>query len=179
MKEIWKDIPYAEGYQVSNLGRVKSLARVVEGKGKRKCAIKEKIIGNKPDRFGYKSVTLRINRKQVSKRVHRLVAEAFIPNPDNLPQVNHKDEDKTNNCVENLEWCDAKYNSNYGTRGKRIGEKLEKPVMQFSLSGEYIETYKSIIEASVITETDRHHISACCGGKTNRRTAGGYKWSYQ
>ena len=78
-------------------------------------------------RGGYQGVLLKANGIFECKLIHRLVAEAFIPNPKNLPHVNHKDEDKTNNCVSNLEWCDAKYNNNYGTKGKRISEsKLNK-----------------------------------------------------
>ena len=114
MKEVWKDIQDYEGfYQVSNLGRIKSL-----GNSKTR---KEKIL--KPIYHKqYYQITLSKNNIRIQYRVHRLVAEAFIPNPDNLPQVNHKDEDKTNNYVDNLEWCDALYNNNYKDKGKRISK---------------------------------------------------------
>ena len=103
MKELWKDIKNYEGiYQISNLGRVKSLHNNKERLLK---------LHRKPD--GYIQVVLCKNYKIVSRLTHRLVAEAFIPNPDNLPEVNHKDEDKTNNCVDNLEWCNSSYNKNY------------------------------------------------------------------
>ena len=114
MKEVWKDIQDYEGfYQVSNLGRIKSL-----GNSKTR---KEKIL--KPIYHKqYYQITLSKNNIRIQYRVHRLVAEAFIPNPDNLPQVNHKDENKLNNYVDNLEWCDALYNNNYKDKGKRISK---------------------------------------------------------
>lgn len=107
----WKGI-----FQVSNTGKVRRLYK--RGPKELKGVIK---------RGGYKGVLLKANGIFECKLIHRLVATAFIPNPENLPYVNHKDEDKTNNSIDNLEWCDAKYNNNYGTKGKRIREsKLNK-----------------------------------------------------
>ena len=104
MMEEWRAVPGYEGlYEVSNTGNIKSL-------------IKNKIIKYFINKKGYRLVSLSKNGIIKKFSVHRLVAQAFIPNPDNLPQVNHKDEDKTNNNVDNLEWCDAKYNTNYGHR---------------------------------------------------------------
>ena len=115
MIEIWKDIEgYENLYQVSNLGRVKSLNYNHTGK--------EKIMKAKKDK-GYLRVQLYKDGKPKFYSVHRLVATSFLPNPNNLSQVNHIDEDKSNNIVDNLEWCSAKYNSNYGTRIQRIVEK--------------------------------------------------------
>ena len=106
-EEIWKDIPGYEGlYQVSNFGRVKSLRKAI-------------IMSIRINKKGYSTIGLSKNGVFNRKSIHRLVAEAFIPNPDNLPQVNHKDEVKTNNCVENLEWCDNYYNLMYGTGNDR------------------------------------------------------------
>lgn len=119
MKEIWKDVKGYEGkYQISNLGRVKSLnyAR------RKQVRILRPGIQKKT---GYISVSLLKEGKQKTKTIHRLVAEAFIPNPKNLKQINHKDENKQNNCVNNLEWCSAKYNSNYGHRNAIISKKLK------------------------------------------------------
>ena len=114
MKEIFKDIEEYEGlYQISNLGRVKSLKYG-----------KERILKPAKDKKGYLYVCLYKQGKMKIYRVHRLVAQAFIPNPNNLPQVNHKDEDKTNNASSNLEFCDAKYNNNYGNHNKKMGEKI-------------------------------------------------------
>ena len=115
MEEIWKDIEGYEGlYQVSNLGRVKSFPR------KGTHTTKERILKLTKSNKNYVIVILKNNYIQKAKSVHRLVAEAFIPNPNNLPQVNHKDENKLNNKVDNLEWCDNIYNCNYGTRNKRL-----------------------------------------------------------
>ena len=122
MEEIWKDIKGYEGlYQVSNLGRVKSFNYMNTGKEKIKTPTLQKKYTMKQG--GYLQTTLYKNNKSKTVLVHRLVAEAFIPNPDNLPQVNHKDYNKTNNCVENLEWCSAKYNSNHKRNNcKPLGE---------------------------------------------------------
>jgi hypothetical protein len=121
MKEIWKEIKDYEGlYQISNLGRVKSLEKKV-GFRKRK----EKILKQHFDKDGYVKVYLCKNSKVKFLSVHRLIAQAFIPNPDELPQINHKDENKANNKIENLEWCTCKYNINYGTRTKRQKETIK------------------------------------------------------
>lgn len=118
-KEIWKDIKGYEGlYQISNLGNVKSLPKYA-GKSKRK----ERLITAHPDKDGYLRVHLCKNGIMSYKGVHKLIAEAFIPNINNYNQVNHKDENKTNNCIDNLEWCDCKYNINYGTRTDRATYK--------------------------------------------------------
>ena len=112
-RRIWKDIPNYEGiYQVSNLGGVRSLDYNHTGK------IKNLKIGI--NKYGYSTVTVGGKRQ----KVHRLVALTFLDNPFKLPQVNHIDEDKTNNCVWNLEWCTSKYNCNYGTRNTRLGVSL-------------------------------------------------------
>ena len=124
MEEIWKDIKGYEGlYQVSNTGKVKSLEKLKwNGRGYQK--LPERIMKGKKCGRGYLQVRLFKDGKSKNYYLHRLVAVAFIPNPDNLPQVNHRNEIKTDNCVDNLEWCDAKYNSNYGTKNQRIAEKL-------------------------------------------------------
>lgn len=122
MEEIWKDIEGYEGfYQVSNKGRIRSLDRIVKSDTRSSQFLKgsiKSLIQNKST--NYITVSLTKFGKTKSFYVHRLVAKAFIPNQDNLPQVNHKDESRTNNCVENLEWCDSKYNNNYGTKVDRL-----------------------------------------------------------
>lgn len=120
MKEEWKDIKGYEGlYKISNLGRVKSLPKHA-GRSYRK----ERILKNSIDKDGYIKVTLCKNNKTSFLSIHRLLAIAFIPNPNNFPQINHKDENKQNNNLNNLEWCTCKYNINYGTRTKRAFKKV-------------------------------------------------------
>lgn len=116
MQEIWKDIPGYEGYyQASDLGRIRSVSRkLCNGKGKR-----GKIITAIPDCNGYYRIFLYKDRKKQRYMVHRLIAYSFIDNPSGYTMINHKDEDKSNNSVSNLEWCDCKYNINYGSRTKR------------------------------------------------------------
>ena len=118
--EEWRDIEGYEGlYQVSNLGRVKSLARVVIRSDGKPNTVNEKILKYGMNR-GYCAVVLCKDGKKKMYKVHRLVAMAFLRNPHNLPEVNHKDEDKKNNCVDNLEWCTSLYNINYGSHNERV-----------------------------------------------------------
>lgn len=116
--EIWKDIKNYEGiYQVSNLGRIKRLDYIASDGRKLKQRIKKPTLSNNH----YLMIWFGVNKKRKAFLVHRLVAETFISNPDNLPQVNHKDENKLNNNVNNLEWCTHLYNQMYGNRNKKIG----------------------------------------------------------
>lgn len=125
--ETWKDIKGYEGlYQVSTMGRVKSLKRTRKTNGKN-AVVRERILTPYTNPYGYVNYYLRREGEKKGYRINRLVAQTFIPNPNNLPYVNHKDENKLNNCVDNLEWCTALYNNNYGTRNKRISDtKNEK-----------------------------------------------------
>ena len=178
MKEEWKEIKGYPNYMVSNKGNLKSLGRWVYKEYRGKRWQREKILKPSVNKDGYLFVGLYKNRKVKYFKVHRLVAEAFISNPNNLPQVNHKDENKQNNCVENLEWCDAKYNNNYGTKNKRIAEKLSKPVLQIDKNtNEFIAEFPSIHQVERQLGINNAHISKCCLGKRN--TAGGYKWKYK
>ena len=127
-KEIWKDIKgYEKLYQVSNLGKVRRIKFINNRTQKDKIKMLKLI----KDKKGYLKINLWKNNKSKMFLVHRIVAETFILNPNNLPQVNHKDENKSNNCVENLEWCSQKYNNNYGNRLNNIRKKLmEKNVKE-------------------------------------------------
>ena len=167
MIEIWKDID--DRYSVSNLGRVKS-----------NYANKERILKPYRDSRGYLKVDLRYGKNRKSVMVHRLVAFAFIENtnPEKFNEVNHKDEDKTNNCVDNLEWCDTKYNCNYGTRNKRKAENCKKRIYSLAKNGEIIY-YNSVIEAEELTGIARTNISkALSDNYPQNKTAGGEQWFY-
>lgn len=172
MEEIWKDIEgYENQYQVSNFGNVKSLKR------KKPFLMKPKL------NIGYLSVELQFKQHKKWFRIHRLVAQAFLPNPNNLPQVNHLDENKLNNRADNLEWSTPKSNINYGTRNERVSKKLinrkdhSKPVLQFDKNGNFINEYPSIKDAQRKTGIPNQHICNVCRGKS--KTAGGYVWKYK
>ena len=186
MIEIYKDIKDLEGkYQVSNIGRVKSLNYGRSGKSKLLQPIK--------DKEGYLFVNLYKDGKLKGFKVHRLVAETFLPNANDLPQVNQIDEDKTNNFVflnedgsinkekSNLEWKTPKENSNHGTRNQRIFEKTtngkcSKKVLQFTLDGEFICEWPSTQECGR-NGFGQRHVSACCRGE--RKSHKGYIWKYK
>lgn len=178
MQEIWKDILNYEGhYQISNLGRIKSLNRKVKYNHPKfsKRSMKEKILSPKITN-GYLGINLYKNKKRKSFLVHRLVAEAFIPNPLNLPQVNHKDENKFNNYTDNLEWCTLEYNLLYGTGAERSLKSRAKPICKFSLDGTLLEKYQSQSVAAVKNNANQANISKCCNGKT--KSYKGFIWKY-
>ena len=174
MIEIWKDIKGYEGlYQVSNFGNVMSLNYYRSGK--------PKLLKPGKTKNGYLLVTLYKNRKRKSYKVHRLVAEHFIPNPDNLPEINHKDENKQNNSVDNLEYCTHEDNINYGTRNERIAKantnrKRSKKVLQFTLDGEFVKEWESTRECKR-NGFNQGNIVSCCNGKL--KSAGGFIWRYK
>ena len=184
--EIWKDIPGYEGiYQASTYGRVKSVERIdcggrhLKGKILTPCIVK-----------GYVKVGLNYAGVNKSCSVHRLVASAFIPNPFQYEQINHKDENPLNNRVDNLEWCDYLYNRNYGHRNEKAARsqslklkgrvphpEMMKPILKIDKNtNEAIEEFPSASEAARLCGTQESHISQVCNGY--RRTAAGYKWKY-
>lgn len=178
MKEIWKDISGYEGYyQISNMGRVKSLSRKINYNHPKfsKRSMQEKILSPKITN-GYLGINLYINKKRRSFLIHRLVAEAFISNPLNFPQVNHKDENKFNNCVDNLEWCTLEYNLLYGTGAERSLASRKKPVLKFSLDGVFLEKYPNQSIAAVKNNANQSNISKCCNGHI--KSCKGFIWKY-
>lgn len=177
MAEIWKDIEGFEGlYQVSNYGRIKSFAKCNRYRNEERI-LKPAIRG------GYKHVCLCGHHKTKTRRgkqylVHRLVAEAFVrnPNPTDFRYVNHKDENKLNNHADNLEWCDIKYNNTYGTGSLRQSITLGRRIEQITSSGIPIAQYYSLSIASEITGIHKHSILRCCNNE--RKHAGGFSWRY-
>lgn len=168
MEEVWKDIEGYEGlYEISNLGNVKSL---VNHNG----VSREKIL-NPTIVKGYKKVNLYKNKTSKIYAVHRLVAQAFLPNPHKLPCINHKDENKQNNVVINLEWCTNKYNTNYGTCIERRAKSKSKKVYQYSKDGVLISVWESTKECQR-NGYDQGNVASCCIGK--RKSHRGYIWSY-
>lgn len=170
VKEIWKDVINYEGlYQVNNFGQVRSLPKKTKG-GTR-------LLKPSVDAWGYLRVCLTKNGISKKVFVHRLVAEAFIPNPDNLPEVNHKSEIKTDNSVENLEYCSRVYNNNYGKRNEKVKEKLSIAVRQMTIDGKTIKIYSSITDTGKDGFTPSH-ISKCCQKKYGFKTHKGFRWEY-
>ena len=166
-EEIWRPIKgYETYYEVSNYGNVRSLDRIVVYSDGRKRLWKRRIIKPVKDKDGYLLCSLCKNGQNKTVKIHRLVAEEFITNPNNLPVINHKDENKDNNYAGNLEWCDGKYNANYGTRNKRIVETQSKPVLQIDLeTNQIVAEYPSTAEASRQLKISHSGISMCCNGK--------------
>lgn len=169
--EEWRDIKgYENLYQISSRGRVRSLNYNKTGK--------IKLLKPAKKNNGYLNVVLHKDGKMKNYLVHRLVAEAFIPNPDNLPEINHKsEEDKTDNRVECLEWCDRRYNCNYGTRNQRVAEKRSKPVLQYDKQGNFIKKWASTREVERQLGFNQGNVSACCRGEHKQMY--GYIWKYK
>lgn len=178
MKEIWKSIKnFENSYQVSNYGRVKSISRNITCRDGKIKHVKERILRPKITSNGYLMVVLRGNNQPYYKNIHRLVALSFIPNPCNLPQVNHIDENKLNNRVDNLEWCSEHYNANYGTRNFKISNKLKQrntqKIAQYDLQGNLIHIFNNTREA---ISAFGSKIYDCCTGKLY--TLKGYTFRY-
>lgn len=180
MEEIWKAIPdYENLYEVSNLGRIKSLERTKKTRSGALQKVPEKIralsYGTKGEHYAY--VVLSKNGKNKTFLVHRLVASVFIPNPDNLPIVNHKDENKRNDSVDNLEWCDYSYNNTYrNIHLKRDLSNVNRKIIQYDLDMNEIKRWDSIVSITSSLNLQATNIIKCCKGE--RIHCGGFKWRY-
>lgn len=163
--EEWRSVEgFEDRYKVSNTGLVFSI-------------VSNRLLTPKIDKYGYKVVSLCRNGKSKHIAVHRLVATAFIPNPYNLPTVNHKDENKLNNHVSNLEWLSIKDNDNYGSRNERMSNsKKVNPIAQYDTSMTLIKIHLGIKDAQRTTGVNRNSIRKVCRGE--RLSAGGYVWRY-
>lgn len=189
MNEIWKDIPgFEQFYQVSNLGRVRSKDHI-----RNNHYYKGKIRKPQNNGHGYLFVMLSINGKHYQRYVHRLVAKAFIPNIHNYSEINHKDEDPSNNKATNLEWCTPKQNSNYGNHRLHLsqsskqseqkhiacinnGMKTAKPVIQLTLNGKVVKCWESMEQAAKQGGFSTCNIRQCCNGQYKQHK--GYKWKF-
>ena len=186
MEEIWKDIKSYEGlYQISNTGKIKSLERYKDNHSKKQL-VKEKIRRQIISKTGYYTCMLTKNGNLKLFKVHRIVAEAFIPNPNNYPIINHIDGNKLNNNVSNLEWCSYSHNekedyklgliknNTYGL--KKYTDNLKKKIKQYDLKGNFLKEWNSVSEIKKELNYETTNICSCCKGK--RKTAYGYIWKY-
>lgn len=173
LKEIWKDIPGYEGrYQVSNLGRVKSLNYKRTGTAQ---------ILKPANSLGYRVVNLCKHGSGKMFGIHRLVALVFIPNPLKLSVINHKDENRANNVTSNLEWCSKSYNATYGTSPAKIAAARSRPVLQYTKDGKFVREFSSLLEADKFFgcggRSVQSSISQCCKGKI--KSCRGFVWRFK
>lgn len=179
MNEIWKDIEDYKGmYQVSNTGRVRSLDHYItfyDRKMQKDVTklIKGRLLKHRIGKLGYDVVILCKSGDRKDKKVHRLVAEAFVPNPNNYPYINHKNEIKSNNVFTNLEWCTQEYNVNYGSRNT----SYSIPVIQLDLNNNIVKEWSSANQASKELSIPQSSIWDCCNNNISKTH--NYKWRYK
>lgn len=174
MNELRDVVGFEQYYAVSSDGRIIAKPRTIMRSNNRIWHLDERELKPHDNGNGYLSVLLYDENHKERKYVHRLVAEAFIPNPDNLPQINHKDENKKNNSVENLEWCTCYYNLTYGTHLQRVADAQSMPVLQFTDDGIFVNRFKSAMDASRQTGIPQRNISTACSRTTHY--ANGFIW---
>jgi len=180
-KEIWKDIEgYEDCYSISNFGRVKSKDRIVKHGEDSFLTLKSQLIKQGVHTEGYPSVVLSKNKKSSTKYVHRLLAQTFIPNPENKRCVNHKDGNKKYNRLFNLEWVTHQENSDHaitnGLYNPKLNDGGKKKIIQYSLGGHFIKEWQSLTNASKSLNIRISNI--CQVARGHHHAAGGYKWGY-
>ena len=166
--EIWKAHPKYTGIEVSTLGRVRTLDKMVSN-GRGTWIVKGRVLKQDKCKNGYLQVQVKANGKFIKQRIHRLVAQTFLTNPDNFPEVNHKDNDRTNNNVNNLEWCTRSYNRQYR---EKYGEAKGKPILAANLSTLEVSRFRSQNEAGIVLGVNVGNINSVIKGR--RKTAGGF-----
>ena len=180
MQEVWKDIEGYEGlYQVSNLGRVRSTTRkqLANIRNNKYITKKGQVLTPMISNAGYGRVTLFKERKRKMYSVHRLVAMAFIDNPDNLPEVNHKDGNKRNNEIHNLEWCSKSANAKHAYDNK-LTKHYTRKILQYNVNGELLKEWDSLISITRELGYNFKTIQSVCAGHGRAKTAFGYIWKY-
>lgn len=171
--ETWRSISeFPEAYEVSDFGRIRSITRCLPNGHK----YPGKILSTKVQRNGYLTVHLSYRNKPYTRLVHRLVASTFIENPNGFLQVNHINENKKDNRVENLEWCSGSRNCKYGHRNDAMINQRKKAVNQYTIDGALIKTFPILNAAARETGVNAAHICDVCKGR--RSSAGGFKWEY-
>lgn len=181
MEEIWKSLAgysmQSEWYEVSNLGNVRSIPRVINHPRSGLQNLEGKVLKQNINRYGYNYIMMSKEGKEKFVSVHRLVAFAFLENPENKDQVNHIDGNKLNNCVSNLEWCTQLENSRHRIT-ELIGNNCEREILQIDKRGNIINKFHSIAEAARCTNSNKHHITSVAQRKKNYNTHNGYVWRY-
>lgn len=163
--EIWKTLPGVTGVEVSTFGRVRTLDRLISSETMTRFT-KGRVLKQSGNNYGYLKVSVPVDGKRVTKKVHRLVAQTFIPNHDNLPEVNHKDSDRTNNNVSNLEWCSRSYNIQYREKyGISNAESLGRPVFAVNLTTLKVYRFRSQREAERALGVSKGNINKVIKGK--------------
>lgn len=176
MCEEWKDIDGFDGYyQISSFGNVRSVARVVK-RGTNYKPIADRILKCHINR-GYAYVVLSKSGLTKTLWIHRAVATAFISNPNNYPCVNHKDENKLNNRVDNLEWCTWSHNNSYQDLRKRAAVSKRKPIIQYTKNNVFIREWSYAQEAADALGINKRAIYECCYGRS--KSSGGYVWKWK